>query len=398
MFYVKPPYRILHVIDHLGTGGAQEVVCQLVKYSQRELFQPEVLSLRGLGHYWEILRDWGIPVHCLFPHDLENFNLFLGLDGHMFTRMYLFLRQNHYDVVHSHLLWSTMTATPVAAWLKVPLRVNHEQVYDFERHALGNEIILGNRRMRNLSNRLCHHIIAGSDSIRNFAYQVEKVPPEKVSLIYNGVDLELLNPKRGKGERQKWRRTWGIPKDVLVVGGIGRLSPQKNFPLFLEIAAEVSVRFPQALFVIAGDGEDRESLENLARNLGIHEKVRFLGFVKELRELYLSMDLLLFPSLFEGTPLTIFGALAMGLPVVASRVDGIAETLQDGRDALLVPPDNKELFVDQVCHLLQDPKLAQQLARTGQETVYHHYSAEAMVRQVEELYLELLEKERLTIQ
>ena len=126
--------------------------------------------------------------------------------------------------------------------------------------------------------------------------------------------------------------------------------------------------------------------------LGIEKKVIFLGFVKELRELYLVMDLLLFPSLFEGTPLTIFGALAMGLPVIASRVDGIAETLKDGKDALLVPPEDKELFVQHVCKLLQDQNLAQQLAQTGQATVFRHYSAQAMVSQVEALYLQLLEQ------
>ena len=369
------------------------MVCQLVKYSQREFFQPEVLTLQGLGHYYEILRGWGIPVYATIPAQREHYRIPGGLQIELLSKLFLFLARNRYDLVHSHLLWSIMLATPVASVCRVPVRVNHEQVYEFVRHTSGNEIIISNRWMRLLSNRLCHHIIAGSDSIRNFAYQVEKVPPEKVSLIYNGVDLDLLNPKRAKGEREKWRRNWGIPKDALVIGGIGRLDPQKNFPLFLEVAAEVSVRFPQALFVIAGNGKDRELLENLARNLGIYEKVRFLGFVKELRELYLSMDLLLFPSLFEGTPLTIFGALAMGLPVVASRVDGIAETLKDGRDALLVPADNKELFVDQVCRLLQDRELAQRLAQAGQETVYRSYSAEAMVRQVEAVYLQLLEKQ-----
>jgi glycosyltransferase involved in cell wall biosynthesis len=249
-----------------------------------------------------------------------------------------------------------------------------------------------NRHLRLLSNRLSHRVIAGSNSIRNDLCAVEKVPSEKISLIYNGVDLEQLDPKMTKRERAKWRRTWGIPKDALVVGGIGRLHPQKNFPLFLEVAVEVSHRFPQAVFVIAGDGEDRALLEDLSRKLGIAEKVRFLGFVKELRELYLVMDVLLFPSLFEGTPLTIFGALAVGLPVVASRVDGIAETLQDGKDAILVPPEHKELFVHQVSRLLEDRQLAQNLAHTGQETVYRSYSAEAMVRQVEEVYLQLFEQ------
>ncbi len=388
---MKPPYRVLHVIDHLGTGGAQEVVCQLVKYSRHQFFRPEVLTLRGLGHYWEILRGWGIPIHSLFPQDLEGFDYYGGLQAHMLTRLFLFFSKNRYDLVHTHLLWSIMLATPMAALFGVPVRVNHEQVYDFVRHYRGREVVVYNRWLRRLSNWLSHHIIAGSDSIRKFLCQVEKVPSPKVSLIYNAVDLEQLDPKMTKRERTKWRKKWGIPKDALVVGGIGRLDPQKNFPMFLEVAAEVSARFPQAFFVIAGDGEDREKLEELTRKLGLEEKVRFLGFVKELRELYLIMDVLLFPSLFEGTPLTIFGALAVGLPVVASRVDGVAETLEHGKDAILVPPQDKDLFVRQVCRLLEDRQLAKSLAHTGQETVYRSYSAEAMVRQVEEVYLRLLE-------
>jgi glycosyltransferase involved in cell wall biosynthesis len=378
---MKPPYRVLHVIDHLGTGGAQEVVCQLVKYSQRKLFQPEVLTLRGEGHYWEVLRNWGVPVHSLIPYDLEIYQSYWCLHLHLLSRLFLFLKTNRYDLVHAHLLWSIMLATPMAALLRVPVRLNHEQVYDVIRHSSGNEVMVSNRRLRLLSNRRSHHIIAGSDSIRNFLCQMERVPSEKVSLIYNG------------GEREKWRQIWGIPKNATVVGGIGRLDPQKNFPLFLEVAAEVSVRHPETVFVIAGDGPDRQALEDLSRQLGLDEKVRFLGFVKELRELYLVMDLLLFPSLFEGTPLTIFGALAMALPVVASRVDGIAETLTDGKDATLVPPEDKELFVQSVCRLLQDSQLAQRLAQTGQETVYNHYSAKAMVRQVEAVYLQLFENQ-----
>jgi len=391
---MTPPYRVLHVIDLLGTGGAQEVVCQLIKYSRRQFFQPEVLTLFGFGHYWEILRGLGVPVYSLLPYDKRIYNYFGGLQAHLLSRFFLFFSKKSYDLVHAHLLWSIMVATPMAALFGVPVRVNHEQVYDFARHSRGREFIVYNRWLRHLSNRLSHHIIAGSNSIRNYLCEVEKVPSSKVSLIYNGVDLEQLDPQMTDRERTKWRQTWGIPKDALVVGGIGRLDPQKNFPMFLEVAAEVSARFPQAFFVIAGDGQERTFLEGKSRELGIAEKVRFLGFVKELRELYLAMDVLLFPSLFEGTPLTIFGALAVGLPVVASRVDGIAETLRDRKDAVLVPPTDKELFVEQVSLLLEDRKLARNLAHTGRETVYGSYSAEAMVRQVEEIYLQLLEQGR----
>ena len=380
-------YRILHIIDHLGTGGAQEVVCYLTKYSQRQLFQPEVLTLHGFGHYWEVLQSLGVPVYSLVPHEFAR--TAIPLIG---AKLFMFLAKRRYDLVHTHLLGANVLGSPVAALFKVPVRFNHDQATDDVRYRF-----FTHRWLDVLANRLNHHIIAGSESIRRFLCQEEGVPPSKVSVIHNAVDLELLSPEMDSGVREKWRRAWGLPPDALVIGGIGRLHYQKNFSLFLKVAAEISARFPQAVFVIAGDGPDRASLEDLSRKLGIASKVRFLGFVKELRELYLVMDLLLFPSLFEGTPLTVLGALAVGLPVVASNVDGIAETLADGKDALLVPPEDKELFVRQVCRLLADRELAQRLAQAGQEKVRRHYSAEAMVRQVEALYMKYLGDKGVTI-
>ena len=305
----------------------------------------------------------------------------------MALRLLRLMTLRQYDLVHSHLLGANILVPPLAALCRT-VCVTHDQVHDDVRY---QSFIL--RGLDILGTQLSHHIIAGSESIGRFLCQEEGVSPDKVSVIHNGVDLERLYPETDPGVREQWRRTWGLPADALVIGGIGRLHYQKNFPLFLEVAAEVSARFPQAVFIIAGDGPERASLEDLSRKLGIASKVRFLGFVKELRELYLVMDLLLFPSLFEGTPLTILGALAMGLPVVASHVDGIAETLTDGEDALLVHPKDRELFVGQVCRLLTDRELAHKLAQTGQEKVRRHYSAEAMVRRVEALYLKYLEKE-----
>ena len=370
----------MHIIDHLGSGGAQEVVCQLVKYGQKQHFEHEVLALHGYGHYWETLRSWNVPVHTLVPSDFARAVIPL-----IFLKLLHFLARHRFDIVHTHLIGSNVLAAPLAALFRVPVRFTHDQIHDDVRY---DSFV--HRSLDTLANRLNHHIIAGSDSIRKFLCQEERVPPAKVTLIHNAVDLDKLSPASAPGFRQKWRRTWGLPPDSLVVGGIGRQHYQKNFPLFLEVAAEVCTKFPDAMFVVAGDGPDRESLEDLSRKLGIASKVRFLGYVKELRELYSVMDLLLFPSRFEGTPLTVLGALAMGVPVVASRVDGIAETLEDGTDAFLVPPEDKELFVRQVIRLLTDRDLARRLAAAGQEKVRRHYSAAAMVRQVEALYMKYL--------
>lgn len=385
---MTPPYRILHVIDNLGPGGAQEVVCQLVKYGRR-LFRPEVLTLHGFGHYWEVLRDWGTPIHSLFPYELEGFKYYGGLESHMFSRMFLFLNQNHYDLVHSHLLWSMMHATPLAALCRVPVRFNHDHCLDVARYRS-----LRHRHFRLLSNRLSQHIIAVSCSLRSYLCQEENISAHKITVINNSVDLSRFSPQGGPDAQAQLRQRWGLPTDSLVVGGVGRLDYQKNFSLFLEVAAEVSAHLPQVIFVIAGEGPELGALEELSRTLGISSRVRFLGFVKEMPEFYQSLDLLLLTSHFEGTPLTVLEAMAMGIPVVASHVDGVGDVLENGQDSILVPPGRRDLFVKETCRVLQDQTLWRQLSRAGQAKVQEHYSVEGMVRQVEALYLKYLEQGR----
>ncbi len=371
----------MHIIDHLGSGGAQEAVCQLVKYAQKGRFETEVVSLHGFGHYWEVLRSWGVPVHTLVPQGFARAAI-----PFIFLRLFRLLGRSRYDVVHTHLIGANVLAAPLAAFYRVPVRFTHDQTHDDVRYRS-----FVHRWLDNLANRLNHHIIAVSSSIRTFLCREEGVLPDKISVIYNSVDLSRFSPRNDESARKESRRRWGLPVEALIVGGVGRLHYQKNFPLFLQVAAEVCAQLPQVIFAIAGEGPERAALEGLSRQLGIADRVRFLGFVKEMPELYQGLDLLLLTSHFEGTPLTVLEAMAMGVPVVASQVDGVAEVLEGSRDGILVPPGRRDLFVQEVCRVLQDQDLRQRLSRAGQEKARQHFSAEAMVRQVEALYLRYLE-------
>jgi glycosyltransferase involved in cell wall biosynthesis len=379
-------YRILHVIDHLGSGGAQEAVCQLVKYGQTERFQSEVVALHGFGHYWEVLRSWGVPVRTLVPQSFARAAIPL-----IFLRLFRLLARNRYDVVHTHLIGANVLGAPLAALYRVPVRFTHDQTRDDVR-----DYSFIHRWLDALANRLNHHVIAVSSSIRTFLCRKERIPANKISVIYNSVDLLRFSPRSDPSAREEARQKWDLPAAALLVGGVGRLHYQKNFPLFLEVAAEVCSRIPQARFVIAGEGPERANLEEMSQRLGIASRVRFLGFVRNMPELYQSLDLLVLTSHFEGTPLTVLEAMAMGVPVVASQVDGVAEVLEDGRDGILVPPGRRDLFVKEICRVLQDRNLRQRLSRAGQEKVRRHFSAEAMVRQVEALYLHYLENGRVS--
>jgi glycosyltransferase involved in cell wall biosynthesis len=373
------PYRILHIIDHLGPGGAQEALLNLVKYADRDRFRLEVAAMHGFGVYWDLLRQEQVPVHSLSRHRLAPWYL---------INLIRLLGRGRFDLAHCHLTGANLIAKPMAALCRVPVRFNHDQCNDRRRHR--HSWLVGLDR---LANRWTDQVIAVSQSTRDFLLDQEQLPPAKVALIYNAVDLERYFPGSPE-ERREGRRRLGWPEQAQVVLGVGRLQPQKNFRGFLEAAASVSRRRPQAMFVIAGDGPERAGLEDQANRLGIAHRVRFLGFVAQMRDLYQAADVLFFPSLFEGTPMAVLEAMATGLPIVASRIDGTAEILTDGVNAFLVPAEQHQDFGPRLETLLQDPCLAQGLARRALETVRQRYSAAAMARQVESLYLQHLARRR----
>ena len=363
------PKRILHVIDSFDLGGAQEALVNLVACSDRSRFAPEVATMHGRGIYWEKFRALGVPVHSLSPHKFVPLYVW---------NLFRLLLTGEYDIIHCHLIASNLVAKPLAALLGIPLRINHDQANDEYRHRDKMRLALDA-----FANRFSTHICGVSVSIVEFLVKHEGVPREKISLVHNAIDLRRFTPAPER--RAELRREWRLPPDAPVVAGIGRLNYQKNFPLFLEIAAEIRRSHPGAIFVIAGTGPE----ENALRERG-GANVRFLGFVADTARLYGAVDVLLMPSRFEGLPMTLLEAMAMRVPVVASRLDGIAEVISDGVDGLLAAASAKGEFVAHIRSLLDDPSRAAQLAGRAFQKVTAHFSAERMTREVEAIYTRFL--------
>jgi len=374
----RRPYRVLHVIDSLDLGGAQVVLLNLIKYADRAKFEIEAACLHGRGVFWEPLRATGVPLRTLsFHHYFPSYAP--GLMGLMLAR--------GYDVVHCHLLASNVVAKPIAALCRVPLRINHDhcndKLTDPRAWALPADT---------WANRFSTHVIAVSESTRAFVEAHEHVPAKRTTTIHNGIDCETYCPR--PEQRSTARQRWDLPEDAFVIGGIGRLTHQKNFALFLEVAAGVLKTHPKVFFVIAGTGEDEAALRAQAGTLGIADRVRFLGFVGEMAALYPALDMLLLTSRYEGLPITILEAMAAGVPIVASRLDGIAEVLVDGRDAALPPEGESSAYISRIKELMDQPELARSYASAALEKVRADYSAARMTRDVEAIYLRYLEPVR----
>ena len=297
----KTVKKVLHVIDSLHLGGAQEVVLNLATCGNKQRFSHDVATMHGRGVYWDRMQAQGIPLHSLSPQ--KYFPWYAA-------SLPALLLRGGFDILHCHLVASNIIAKPLGRLCRVPVVLNHDHTNDDYR---------ANDRLRlaldTLSNRLASHIIAVSDSCRRFLIERERVPAEKITLVQNAIDLRRYSP--ACGTRFEARKALGLPENGTVVAGVGRLNPQKNFSLFIRIAAAVLKRHPQAVFVLAGEGPEDGLLRRLAVECGLGEQVHFCGYVPDTRQVYLAADILLMPSLFEGLPMTLLEAMAMKVPVVA---------------------------------------------------------------------------------
>ncbi len=360
--------KVLHVIDSLHLGGAQEVALALATCGDKNAFRHEVATMHGHGVYWDRMSALGIPLHSLSPHKLAPW--------YAASLPSLLLREQ-YDILHCHLVASNIFAKPVGALCRVPVILNHDHTNDDYRASQRIRLALDT-----YSNRFATHIIAVSDSCRKFLVEHERVPSDKITLVQNAIDLARYS--KSTGTRVAARLKLGLPENARVVAGVGRLNPQKNFTLFLQIACEVSKRHPGTIFLLAGEGPEEEILRRCGRELG--ERLVFSGYVADTRLVYLAADVLLMPSLFEGLPMTLLEAMAMEVPVVASDLDGIAEVIQNGSDGFLVPSGAKNIFSDRVCQLLEDPDLAAQIGRAAAKKMVARFSAVRMCAEVEAIY------------
>ena len=367
-------YRVLHVIDSLGLGGAQSVLFNLVKYADRALFDIDVATMSGRGVYWDRTQALGIPVHSL------SFRRSVPLYVPAIISMCL---KRRYDIVHTHLMGANLIAKPLAALCGVKIRINHDHCND-KASDPKRWVPIADK----VSNHLSTHVIAVSQSTRDYLVEHERMPPDRVTTIHNGIDLDEFRPRREL--RAAARQKLALPADAFIIAGIGRLSYQKNFSLFIDVAAAVLAQRPGAYFVIAGTGPEDRQLRDRATRLGIDQRLRFLGYVGDMPGLYPAVDALLLTSRYEGLPITILEAMATGTAIVSSKLDGVAEIMCDGEDGALVAASDVDGFVTQLCELIDRPDIVASRATAALNKVKAGFSAQSVARAVEEVYSKCL--------
>ena len=237
--------------------------------------------------------------------------------------------------------------------------------------------------------------LAVSKSTADFVIHARQMPPERVKVVYLGVPLEEFNRPRTIEEIAAARHELGAAPDEFVVGTVTRLHDSKGNSYLVDAAGEVLRQRPNARFYLFGEGPLRADLEAQARALGLGDRFVFGGFTRDVARTVSAFDISVFPSLWEGTPLTVFEALAMGKPIVATDADGLVDVLTAGRDAIIVAKRDAPALARAMVRLIDSPEDRARLSVHARVTG-RQYDIAAFVRKMEQLYDLLQEVSRAT--
>lgn len=361
--------RVVHIIKITRISGAERHLLLLLAGMRQ----------RGLDAHLVILVERGKPMDDMLAEarnreiPVSRLVIRRDYDVTLLWRLRAQLREHKPDLVHTHLVHADLYGYFAARAAGVPRVISSRHNDDQFRYRPRWRRI--NRRMW----RLYAGGIAISESIRQFAIEVEGAPAEKISVVHYGIDFDWLGDDEIDSVRRQLRSDLGLEGDALIMGMVCRLVEQKGIPYALEAMRRLRTQFPRAHLVIAGDGDKASELRRLASALGIADRVHWLGWRGDAADLMSAFDLLLAPSLWEGFGLVLLEAMARRVPVIASRVGAIPEVIVHGETGILVEPRDVAALAGAMARLLDDRALRKYMGLLGAARLEECFSIKRMV-------------------
>ena len=295
------------------------------------------------------------------------------------VRLVGFLRRERIKILHTHLFDPSVVGLIAGRLSGTPVRVVTRHYSDYHTR-IDRPLHVGLDR---LCTRLSHRVIAVSQHTADHLVRREGAPPEKIRVVLNGIDFDRVCISLSGPDRIRAELGLGGRRVILMAA---RLHPEKGYEHLIRAVPAVAARVPALTVLVAGTGPFEERYRTLAAEHGCADSIRFLGFRRDLPDLMAACDVLVLPSMAEAFGLVAAEALYLGVPVVASRVGGIPEIVDDGLDGLLVPPGDESELANALVRVLTDPELHRRLAGAGREKIAARFSFDAMVRQYESIY------------
>lgn len=366
--------RILHCIETIASGGVEQTLLTLIRGLDKGKFHHRIICTWKGGPVAEALEKEGIEVTSIgaFKHPFEWRKLQKVIQ---ITKIF----KPH--IIHGAIFEGMTMATAASIFYK-KAKVVFEETSDPQNRSNKANLLL------RLMAKKANIFQAISSNVREYLVKNTGINPRKIKVITNGLRFPQ---RKEKGEIDHTSEYQSFLKNKFVIGFVGRLFDDHKRVSDLINAAKL-IESDLIKVLITGDGPDRENLKNLVKELDLLEKVIFVGYQSQPEDFYSLMDILVVPSSREGFGLVAVEAMFYELPVIATKVGGLQEVVVDKETGFLVNPFSPEALAEKIQLLIDQPELRKIMGQKGKARALQYFTAERYCRDVENLYLELLDK------
>jgi len=361
--------KVAILTDVLGGGTGSHILSMVRNWDPARLEASIFTTTR--------YRDRIVPsVPVRFVPPPEHFRFYPAAQLQMLFRMAKIVEEFRPDVVHAYFFWSILYGRilKLSGRVKNLVENREDQGFNWDWHEYF---------WLRATNRLPDRIICVSEAVKRVVEERERVEPSRVVVVHNGIEIH----DGASADREATRRKLGFDADHLVIGMVANYNrPIKGVGNFLEAIPPIVEAMPSARFLFVGGGEEGNTLRDKARSLGIEPYVVFAGFQKEIRPYYEIMDLSVLTSFSEGLSMTLLESMAHGIPIVATRVGGNPELVQDGVNGYLVPVRDTRALVDRIVGLLGNREQRERMGREGRLIAEGKFRVSAAAQRYLEIY------------
>jgi glycosyltransferase involved in cell wall biosynthesis len=379
--------KIVHIQLFPLMSGVQRVSLDELSQLDPNFFERIVICKEN-GEFTELLRERGIRVYLIpeFRREISPISDFLA-----FLHLRSFLAKERPDIVHTHSSKTGILGRLAARASNIKGVVHTVHGYSFagESTPLLRFIF---KMLERIAAFACDKIIVLNASDAEISQMSLGISPNKLALIPNGVDVNVYSPPAIEFRNAFRKEVFGlINRDHLLVAMIGRLSSQKNPHCFLRAALSVAEKHSDVSFVMVGDGELRAELNAIIQQSRHSERFFMLGWRRDVPDILRAIDMMVLPSRWEGMPLAILEAMAVGAPVICSDIPGNNHIVSDRVDGNLFPMDDSASLADAIEDLIIHPSVRASYASNGRSKILSNYSLDVRMRHVLALYRDLVE-------
>lgn len=374
--------RILHVIPQFMPGGTEYTLLRVIRGLGEEEFEHRICATRAIDAKFAAQQGM-------------TGKLFLAANGNggaqfPLFRLHRIMRTFRPHIVHSR-NWGGIEAIPAARAARVPIAIHSEHGYEVDSL---EGLPFRRRAFRRAAYALADSVFTNSEELRTYHARQAWFPPTRLRVIYNGVDTVRFAPR--PAVRLRMRQELGLPADSIVLGSVGRLVTIKDHLTLLKAAATLIRQDVHLRVVVVGAGPQAEVLQNyVADDTSLADRVIFTGASDNIPDLLNAMDIFVLPSLGEGMSNTILEAMACALPVVATRVGGNPELVEEGRTGFLFAPGNVAALAANIQTLSKNDALRREICAAARDRVVALFSLEHMIAEYRSLYRELALRRRI---